>query len=221
MPSQHTFSLIAILVFTSVLVGCQTPNPELRQRAEGAIATDNLEAAEQALLQAVAQDPRDWRARWLLGQVYLGQNRPLDAQLVLERAHALRGSEPQRDDIEDDIAEALYLQNDPDALSDFLAEASRGGGQVADYLREGKYLAKISDFDGASVAIKKAIAIDRPPTAKPYLALADLYETVGDVDRTIKSLRHAYYFDPKNPLISSRLEHYNVIPGPTAALPPE
>jgi len=176
--------------------------------------------AERALLQAIAQRHTDWQAHWLLGRLYLKTARPLDAQLELERAHAIRDSRPHRDDIEDDIAEALLMQNDPEALTDFLGEASRSGGDVRDYVREGRYLTRIGDFDNAATAIDNAIADNQPPTAAPYLTQARLYETVGDPDRTVLALRRAYYYDPDNSDLVAWMERYSIVPGPTAGLPP-
>jgi len=210
------------LALAALGAGCQSPpNGLLRQQAADALMLGNAQRAQQRLELAVEQDPGDWKAAMMLGQIRLTQDRALDAQLLLERAQALRPEHPETPEILDGVAESLYRQDRYESLHNFLATVASDRGTTLDYLRQARYLTLMQDRDGARVALKKAARFAAPDDATPYLAAADYYESIGDVPNAILALRRAHAIKPTSRRVSQRLRDHGIVPGPTAALPPE
>ncbi len=193
--------------------GCQS-NPVLRRQAGDELRWGDPAVAEQHMTLAVEQDPTDWKALYLLGQAQLRQQRPLEARLSLERALALRNDHLETPQIIDTLADALYQQADHDRLARVLAQACQDFGRPYDFSRQGKYLSLIGDADAAIIAYRKAARF-APEDPGPWLAIADVYESIGDRPRLIDALRRAYVLDSKDPKIAARLRQYGQVPGPT------
>lgn len=210
-------ALAGVLLSTA---GCDTvPNTSLRQRGTVAAARGDHAHAEVNFAQAVKQDPTDWRAQIGLGESLMKQARWFEAQIVLERALILRGSNPETPGIVDQIAESLFRQRKVEELNTFLAQSIEAYGTTRDYLRQGNYLAKVGDADGARVAYRKAVEFAAPDDAQPYLALVAFYELIGDRDSALMALRRAYAITPDDKHVNNRLRQYGLVPGPTVGLP--
>ena len=166
-------------------------------------------------------DSTDAQTLYLLGKTDLKLNEPMDAQLALGKAIAL--SSPNDADMNDMLnayAEALARQRLDNPLRQFLQEQVDKRGTVADYLRQGKYLAKIGDMDKARLAFRQAAYYAPSNDARPYLALASFYESINDIESAKRALRYAYYVNPNDPRIADQLRKYNIVPGPTVKLKP-
>lgn len=214
-------TVVSLAATTALLTGCNPPNSLLRQQAINAMEEKDITTAEKRLERAVRQDDTDWKSMWLLGVVRNEQNRPLDAQLLLERALTLRGKADETPDINDALAESLYLQNQPAALAAMLQKAVEDYGGMRDYLRQAKYLGKSGDADGARRGFQKAYKFADKKDPLPYLVAADYFDSVGDKAGAIEALRHVYYITPGNQKVCNRLRNYGIVPGPTIGLPPE
>lgn len=207
---------------TLLLTGCaQTPNFLLHERARVAMAHGNLRAAEANLGQALSQQPGDWKANYLLAKVRLQQQRPLDAQLLAEHAMTQNPDGQTTPQILDVLAESLLEQNQPVALTSFLKQTASQRQTPYDFLRAGKYLARLGDKDGSELAFRKAARIAKADDPTPYIFMADFYESINDSQRAQIALRHAHYVVPNDHQINQRLRAYGLVPGPTIALPPE
>ena len=211
----------ALLGTTMLLTGCNPPNSLLRQQAINAMEEKDTATAEKRLERAVRQDDTDWKAMWLLGVVRNQQNRPLDAQILLERSLTIRGHDAETADINDALAESLFLQNQPATLSAMLQKTVEDHGGMRDYLRQAKYLGKSGDPDGARKGFQKAIKFSKKDDPTAYQAAADYFESAGDKAGAIDALRHVYYITPGNGKVANRLRNYGIVPGPTVGLPPE
>lgn len=219
---RSILALTLLGVWMLSLIGCaQTPNFILHQRARTAMASGNLQAAEANLGQALSQQPGDWKANYLLALVRLQQNRPLDAQLLAEHAMTQNPDGQTSPYILDALAEALLQQNQPVALTSFLKQTASERQTPYDFLRAGKFLAKLGDKDGSELAFRKAARIARADDPTPYVFMADFYESINDAQRAQIALRRAHYVVPNDYNINQRLRGYGLIPGPTIALPPE
>lgn len=210
----------AVLLGGLLLVasGCATSNPELRHRGSIAYNRGNYVESRDRYAQAVDQRPQDFEAQIGLGRAYLALERPRHAQHALEKARVLVEDKPEvREQVLDLLAEALYRQERHDRLHAFLADAADQYGTVRDFLRQGEYLEKLGDVDGAEAAYRKAGYFAPWGEVEPYLAQASFYDSINDEPNAVQALRHAYYVDRTNREVAERLRDHGVVPGPTVA----
>lgn len=206
-------------VWLMLLPGCQTPNSLLRQRGFVALQQGHQQTAHDNFAQAVKQDPTDWLAQYNLGKLLLERGQPLDAQLTLGRALSLRPDHPETAGITDSLAEALYKQDRHDSLRALLAEATRTFGSSADFLRQGDYLTRIGEVDGAKLAYLKAAQFADAADARPYVRLAEFYEQIGDGTKALGAWQRAYFLAPGDAQVADKLHQYGIVPGPTVGAP--
>lgn len=224
MSTHRNVTLVAAcsLACALLLTGCENPpNPLLRKQAADAIYLNQIDVAEKKLTRALERDGADWKAAMLLGEVRLKQGRPLDAQLMFERALAHHNSFEEAPRILDGLAESLYQQQEFERLQVMLTTTARERWTTADFLRQARYLAKLGDPDGARLAFRKAARFADPTDTTPYLRAADYYESIGDTEAAITALRRTYRIVPDSPQIAARLRNLGHVPGPTTPLPPE
>jgi len=204
------------------IAGCKNPpNAMLRQRGYEALDMRERERAFALFSRAVKQDPTDWKAQLYYGKILNTRGRPLDAQLALERSLVLRPNHPETPQIIDELAESLFLQHRYEQLHDLLASVASENMTVHGYLRQGEYLARMKEIDGARVAYTKAAAFAKPNDVGPYLKMVTFYKTIGDTAGEIKTLRYAHYIRPTDPGIANKLREHGIVPGPAAALNPK
>jgi len=220
---RRSITGLACLLLTILLAGgCKTvPNSVLRQRAYIATQKGDLEVARENYQRAATQDPTDWESQYRLGETLLKLKQPVEAQLTLEKARVLRNNHPETPRIIDLLAEAFYQQNRPEQLHMLLREAADEFSTVHDYVRQGDYMFKTNEMDGARVAYLKAVRFASPGDIEPYAKLATFYEKIGDMPKAVTSLRNAHYINPNDPGIADRLREHGIVPGPAAALKPE
>ena len=214
-----TGGLLAAMVIS--LAGCAANSYALRQQGKAAMADGNYAQAAEHFNASLKQSPTNVESLYLLGQADLKLNQPLDAQLALEKAVALSSPDSARmPGMLNDLAEAMARQHQDTQLRNFLQEQVNKRGTVGDYLRQGKYLARIGDMDKAKLAYRQAAYFAPPGDVKPYELLAKFYESINDIDDAKKAWRYAYYVKPGDPRIADALRRYNIVPGPTAKLKP-
>lgn len=212
----------AVLLAAWLAVACtlKTPNSVLDERARIAIEAGKFDAAQFLLDRALWQDKTDAVAYYYLGRLRLEQNRPMDAQLAIEKALAIEPHSPINSQMLDALAESLYRQGKTPQLANVLASATRDYGRASDFIRQGEYLAKAGDQDGAALAFNKAAAVADPEDPSPYLAMYRFYDSVGNGAKAVEALKYAYYFRPEDPDLAAALRRYGVVPGPTVAIKP-
>ena len=216
----HYAAAVAVIAAT-LITGCQKPNPLLRKHGMDAYDEQATEHAQQQFVQAVEQDPTDWKSLYYLGKIRLQQGKSFEAQNLLEQALAIRQDHAQTADILDALAGALFQRGRIEALHQLLAKAIDDYGTSRDFTRHGKYLMEQGDIDQAKLAYRKAAFFAKPGDAQPFLTLVDFYETIGDTANAVTALRHAYTVTPKDRQIHDRLRRYGIVPGPTAMLTPK
>jgi len=200
--------------------GCSS-NALLRKQGVEQYNSKDIALADKRFGQAVEQDPTDWKSLFYLGRVRLEQGRWYDAQLLLEKALELRHHGPETVDILDALAQALNGRGRVGQLHTLLASAVEDYGTSRDYARQGRYLQKLGDIDGAQLAYRKAAYFAGGDDPAPFVALADFYDSIGDTDNAVVALRHAYAVTPTDPQLQDRLRRHGIVPGPTSGIAPE
>jgi tetratricopeptide (TPR) repeat protein len=208
--------LLLLAVCAVGMVGCQNPpNAYLRKQGIEAYELGQIARAERYFERAEAQNAADWKTSYYLGVIRLDQDRPLEAQLLLERALTLRPDAEQTPAILDALAESLYRQELHEPLHHMLAEVAARSSTSRDFLRQARYLAKAGDADGAKIAFRKAAAFAADDDPGPYVAMADFYESLSDGRNTVAALRRAHTLRPGDQRIANRLRQYGLVPGPS------
>lgn len=211
---------LGLMVVGTTLMGCE-PNPLLRRQATDALALNQIDRAENRLEKALKQDPTDGKSHYYMGLVRLRQDKPLAAQLHLEKALTLQHERELVPDIIDALAESLFQQKEYATLTAMLKKAGSDYGTARDFLREAKYLIRMNDLDGAKLAFRKATRLSNLDNEKPYMEMADLFDSVGDSESAVLALRYAYTIKPNSPVIHAKLRQHGMIPGPSVALQPD
>lgn len=212
--------VLMLLAAALMVTACTVPNTVLRKRADQASADGQPQRAQALLEQALEQDRTDWQAHHALGRILL-EGDPLGAQLHLERALTLQPAGPQAPAMTEALAEALYRQGKHEQALALLEQAIDEQRIAEAYLRLGRYAATIGDADGAVLAFRQAAAVAEADDVEPYMVMWRYYESIGDAGNALKSLRMAYGLRPDDPTLALALRRYGIVPGPTAALPPQ
>ena len=149
-PVLRHAAAVAVLAAT-LITGCQKPNPMLRKQGMDAYDEQATDQAQQRFVQAVDQDPTDWKSLYYLGKIRLQQGKSFEAQTLLEQALTLRQDHPETADILDALAAALFQRGRIEALHQLLAQSIDDYGTSRDFTRHGKYLMEQGDIDQPKV----------------------------------------------------------------------
>ncbi|MDH3583818.1 MAG: tetratricopeptide repeat protein [Phycisphaerae bacterium] len=233
-------SAVVGLSFAACLGGCM---PDLRaeqSRMRGYDALTRREDPQAALAwfkTAADQDPANPKAHYYIGRITLDTGGdPAFARRHLEIAHTLslkdrlnstspypgtRAAVPTAslDQIADALGEAHFREKNPHRLIAFLDQQVEEEGSVEAYMRRGFYLHKVGDNDNARLSYQEAARLSGGTSARPYVALADFYDSVGDREQALTNLRVAYGINPDHPRLANRIRAHGTVPGPTVALP--
>jgi tetratricopeptide (TPR) repeat protein len=233
---------LSLLTLTALLAACVTQaidNDYNRLHAYYDYQNGRFADAQRKFEAIVADDPTDVKAHYYLGLIGLNAlNDPGYARRHLEICntvnHARRVQRnapihantgvvpfPAEEQVADALAEALYRLNNAPQLTAFLQDQVAIRGSAHDYLRQAHYLQLLGDPDSARTAIIKAVKVRTPKDTQPYIALGDFYVSIGNTPEAVIAYRKAYGIDPINPDTSAKLRSVNIVPGPTAALPPD
>lgn len=202
------------------LTGCAVAEVIPRERASAALQRGDYQAARPIYEDLVNQQPTNPFYHYGLGESHLNTGSPEDAEMSLERAWALAPNDQSlTPEILDSLAEAYYRQDETRRLQQFLRNTVQQYQSVNAYLRQGEYLAKIGDVDGARSAYQAAARYAEPGNAHPYLELASFYSSINDRGSAVQAVRSAYQEDPNSPAVQQRMQQYGIQPGPDAAAP--
>lgn len=209
-----------VLCVGLMAAGCQKPSNFLRKDGMDAYADKDYAAAQKSFEKVAHRNSADWKAHYYLGLIALEQDRPLDAQLSLERALSLRSEYPESAVILDALAQSLLEQSKFANLAAVLQQASDRYGRPEDYLRQAIFLGRSGDVDGAKLAFRKAVRFAKKDDPTPFIELAAFYDALGAGADAQLALRQAYYIEPHNVRVNEELRRHGIVPGPTIAIEP-
>jgi predicted Zn-dependent protease len=203
----------------AVLFGCNTPRPlpTVQEQGDRAFRDGNYAMAREEYKEYSTRKPGEAAVELQLARTYLELGDPQEALFHAQQAYDLR---PGDDEYIETYAQALLAAGRTDQVHRFLRNMAQDRGRVGDYIRLGRFAAKMGDADGAEHALTTAAVMDRGRTAEPQLALADFYRSIGDGEHEKERLRMALYVDPQNADVMQRLRAMGEIPGPSLALRP-
>jgi predicted Zn-dependent protease len=210
---------VAGLLAMTILAGCNTPRalPRVKEQGDRAYRQGQYDQARKEYEEYVSRKPGEAEVELQLARTLLELDQAHEALGHAQQAFDLRpGEEPYIET----YAEALLASEKSDQLYRFLRGLAQDRGQVADYVRLGRFTARMGDADGAEHALNRAAELDRGQTTAPQIALADFYKSIGDKEHEKQRLRMALYLDPTNQEVMARLRALGEIPGPSLALKP-
>lgn len=181
------------------------------------LARGNYDTAAADFQEALDQSPGRFESRLGMGKALLALGKPREAREQLEVAHTLR---PESGEAIDLLAEAMHGAGEFNAMTRYLRELAEQRQGVMDWVRLGKWTARIGDADSAERALITAARIDRGQTVEPQFELARFYAAIGDDDRAMRRLRMALYIDPADQRVRDMIRELGATPGPTFAMPP-
>jgi tetratricopeptide (TPR) repeat protein len=198
--SIFSISMIGLAVTSSA---AQAPSPARRPLRERGIALEargDTAGAKAAYLEAVALDPRDAEARFLLGTLLLRLGDWPGAVDVFEQAKALR---PQHVDTCFYLAQAYYLDGRLGPATATIARAARLAPERADIAQKhGEYLCEGQSCKEGLISLQKAYRLDRDlPAIEFDLGMA--YHKQAAVPEAQRYLELALRRDPDN-LVAAR-----------------
>jgi len=216
---RRRWPVVIGLLAAAALAACTAQRPLHVVQTSGDWHYDRgeYEAAAEQYQEIVERSPGDWPAHYRLGLCRLETGDHTEARRSLEIAYA---QQPDRTEIVDALAEAMFRQGDETRLFAFLRERAQSTQSTGAYVRLAEYSLELNDYDSANLAIETAIELDDGRSARPYLLGADLAQRVGDREMELRRLRQAYGIDPRHETVNARLRAMGQIPGPTLALPP-
>lgn len=213
----------AAVVLVASLTGCEKNSLQYRQDARAERLDGEYAKAAESYRGAINRNPGYFEPYYWLGICQLKLDKPVDAQLTLERAWTLEPNDPEwTPRILDALAEAISEQG-PDAeptLFAFLYQQAEQYRTSDAFLRQGKYLAKAGDADNAQLAFAKAIRFADGSDVTPFIEAARFYVARRDKARAIEVLRFANYVEPGNDEVYALFREVGVVPGPTQAAKP-
>ena len=205
-----------LVTLTGVTAGCETATM-MREKGQTALRDGDYALARQELQRAENARPNDLRTQYYLGTAHLRLGEYRRAQSALERALTLsRHQEPWRSRVLDRLAEAMYERGQHERLALMLEDAAAETGAARDYVRLGKWQARMDNIDAAGEAFGQAMDLAGDDEVEPYLEAAIFYESVNEMNRAISALRYAHWIDPRHREVQERLRRHGVVPGPAA-----
>lgn len=202
-----------------MLAGCSSnrPLPTVKRDAEHALSFRNYEKAAADFGEYLNRKPDANDVRINLAKSQLGMG---DARAAAMNLSTALDVDPQNDEVLELYARALYEAGEKEQLQNFIARAASERGRAKDYLRIADYTRKLGLPDESLTALIAAAKIDEGKSVDVQLAIADFYKGVGKRAEMVKRLRMAYYLQPDNTEILSRIREAGEVPGPTFALAP-
>lgn len=215
------FTLAGTLAISAMLGGCAGTRPlnVVRDTGDTNFRIGRWEPARANYQEFIERKPSEPEVRYRLGKSLVELGRCSEAREHMRIACDVR---PNEDRYIEGYAEALLCSNERDQLLNFLRNKTNDRGQVSDFVRLGRYAAKVGNADEALAALKTAARIDGGRTYEPQLALADFYAGIGDKDQQLQRVRMAYFVAPGNPQVLSAMEALGQHPDPLfGRVPPE
>jgi len=219
MATRSGMMVLAAICSLGTLQGCQQARPieAVRTTGDQKFSGGNYAGARDEYAEIVSRYPGDWQAQYQLGLCMIQTEEYAAARRSLEIAYAAK---PQRQDVADALAEAIYRQGDENRLFAFLRERADKTQSVPAYLQLGRYAMELNDPDSAQTALDTAIEIDEGKTTEPYLESAVLADRLGQSDAAMTRLRQAMGINPYDTRVKAMLQKYGEDPSKVAPLPP-
>lgn len=222
---------IATLLGAGALFGgCETDGGRLtervfEERASFRLVEDGDEALEggrtdlamQKYAEAVARHSGNFEARLKLAKLQLARGQYAEAASQLR---IVRTERPGDAEVLDALALALARTGDAEGVERVLGERASITNGAADWLRYGRALFELGDFDRAEEALKRAAEADGGQNAVYQVALAQFAERIGDDERALRRYRMALYADPSDQAAREGIRRMGEVPGPSFALVP-
>lgn len=220
MPKTGRLSLVAIIPAAILTLGCQSQRPIENVLSDGIEAYDegDYTTARNDFREYTQRRPADARGHFHIGQTLLALDQPKPAAEHLWLAYDLEPAEPG---YLDTLCQALYEADRTDDLYRLLTDLTTDPGHAEDYLRLGRYAARLGDADQAEPALITAVKIDKGQSPEPLVALAEFYQSVGDSENERKALIRAYHISSDDQRVNERLRALGETPGPTLATEPD
>jgi tetratricopeptide (TPR) repeat protein len=202
-PPVIALGLAAALLAFGCWLGARASRPHSRVAPPAAPLAKSITAVlpaetsieEQKLLAAVAQHPRDARAREQLGSYYVGTGKPFTGLWRLQEARAL---DPHDLKTGLGIATALEAGRFPDAaLAELRALLKRYPGRVEICRRVADILLATGRPQEAAAALTTATELSRSPEA--LIVLARARQSMRQFDAAEKAMRQAQLLVPGRP----------------------
>lgn len=210
-----------VLVGAALVIGgcnAQRPLPMVKDMGDRAFKRGEYEAARVEYKEYVQRKPGEAEVQLAYAKTLIALNDPAAA---VEHSAIAFDQMPESEDAIETRAQALAGAGQTEELFRFLRGLADGRGSTGDYIRLGRYSAKLGDADGAEHALLTAARVDGGKTLAPQMALANFYAGIGDTANEKQRLRMALYLDPVNDEVNRRLRALGEIPGPSLALPPK
>jgi tetratricopeptide (TPR) repeat protein len=198
--------------------GNQKPLHIVKSDGEFAYRTQNYEAAIESYEEFTRRKPENADMRHELARSYLAAGMPRRA---MEEAIVCLDVKPLNDAYLDTLAQAMFDAGERDALTSRLRQNASERGRVSDYIRLGRWSAKLGNPDEAKDALLTAARLDGGRSLAPQLELADFYGSLGDTRNQVRRIRMAYFIDPSDSRVTQRIRDVGEIAGPTFPLKPE
>jgi len=210
--------MLAVAGLMVVLTGC-TNHVVHRERGYENLRQNDPVAAADDFRAAVEVKPSDYRSQYYLGLCLNELGQPIAAQAPLEQALTLRPEDAQwTPKIADALAESYFQQERYEALYGFLENMVQTYHQsTTDYLRQAKYMGLMGDADGQKTALHKAAFFAPLSDESPYVAIADFYLGVNDIENAVQAYKYAYFVNPSSEDVKNALRGLGIVPGPTIA----
>jgi tetratricopeptide (TPR) repeat protein len=184
---------------------------------DNALDAENYAEAVGYYEQYVERRPLDPDGRYKLATAYLGDNRPSMAREQFIYGFELREGD---DRFIEGTADTLVEMGQQDALFKLLRNRAQESQAIVDYIRLGRFSARVGDADEAEQALLFAAKLDQGMSIEPQLELAEFYGSLSDNDRKLERLRMALFIEPDNKGVMDAIRELGEVPGPAFAIPP-
>ncbi|MBX9737335.1 MAG: hypothetical protein K2X32_10460 [Phycisphaerales bacterium] len=217
-PTTRSFLALALIPL-ALLASCGGQGPiNERHRADEALRGQRYDEAVTRYATYLAERPGEAEARNAYGRALLASNDPINAVEQLKTAHY---QEPTNAKYLDDLCDAMIKANQSEDMFRMLRSYTDSIGTTDNWLRLGTFAQRAGDPDTAKTALLTAARIDRGQSVAPQVALYDLYLSVGDKAEANRRLRMAFFLDPKNSDVVSRMSKSADFAGTTYGLRPD
>jgi len=208
------------IVSLALLASCGGQGPvNERFRADEALRGARYDEAVERYARYLSLRPGETEARNAYGRALLAQGDSVDAIEQLKIAHS---QEPTNPKYLDDLCDAMIKGNQVEEMFRLLRSYTDSIGTVDNWMRLGLFARRAGDPDTAKTALLTAARIDRGVSVAPQIQLYDLYSSVGDNAAANRRLRMAYFIDPKNSDVVTRIKSSKELSaGAFYGLPPD
>lgn len=213
----------AALILTAsilTLAGC-ADKPALvnvRDKGDYFVETHQDDRALGEYTEYLSRKPEDTEVRYKYANVLSRLGRKPEAR---EQFSLLVDITPTDERFIEGYTTSLYEAGATGELNAFLVRMTTQRGSVRDWIRMGEFTQKSGDLDGAKTAYQTAAKLDGGRSTLPWIAMADMYKSVGDKKNERAMVERALFIVPMDPPLSQRYRELGGIPGPSAGVKPE